>query len=152
MALGKLNAQVLVDEATPFFWLNLRRFELDAAEESPNLPTSVNHLRRVTIDAFFEHIPRGVSFRLRCSRGEALVFPKLRMRFGSRDPIVSDGYNWQTLVGRQTVEYVKGICRDEQLNVLHGDSLTSVGHDLEATTQKRWVKLGSNSGRWRPTE
>jgi HEXXH motif-containing protein len=87
--LSNLNAQVFIDEATPFLWQSFRRFQRAVEVSRDDLAVRSNDLRQMIFDAFFERLPDGTSVTLACTPGDDLVFPKLRLQVSASGPTVS---------------------------------------------------------------
>ncbi len=77
--LRKLPVAKILENATPFFWLNVDRFYDAAQTEGDSLQVATGRLLLSAFDSFFECFPANVELRARLGTGSQIVLPRLRV-------------------------------------------------------------------------
>jgi len=74
--LKSLSVQTVIEDGTPFFWMNVDRCRNDL----DNLASHSRHLVMQAFDSFFQHLPDGAEFKLSSVDGSDVILPRLRIR------------------------------------------------------------------------
>ena len=75
--ISDLNAQQLIDEATPFWWFNVGQCWRAATEGSPQVAEYAANMLLAAFDSFFACLPEGATVRVDGNRDSEIVLPKL---------------------------------------------------------------------------
>ena len=94
LPLKSLSAQDVLEDATPFFWMNVDRCRNDP----DNLASHSRHLVMLAFDCFFRHLPDGAEVRLPAVEGSDVILPRLRIQVrASGKPAVLRRVNSESL-------------------------------------------------------
>lgn len=74
--LKSLSVPEVIEEGTPFLWMNVDRCRNDL----DNLASHSRHLVMLAFDSFFRHLPDGAEFKLSPVEGSDVILPRLKIR------------------------------------------------------------------------
>ena len=131
LPLKSLSAQDVIDDGTPFFWMNVDRCRNDLE----NLASHSRHLVMLAFDSFFRHLPDGAEVKLPPVEGSDVVLPRLRILVpASGKPALLRRLNSESLeieVDSETKTFVLGAIDSKYALPL----LTIPGHDSAVLLQ-----------------
>ena len=131
--LKSLSVQNIVEDGTPFFWMNIDR----CRTEPDSLASSSRHLVMLAFDSFFPHLLDGAEFKLSPVEGSDVVLPKLGIRVpASGKPALLRRLNAESLeieVNSETETFTLG-----QINEKYALPLMHIpGHDSALLMQAK---------------
>lgn len=78
--ISKLTANVVLSQATPFFWMNIQRcYNASWGGNDDALLANTRNLVMTAVDSFFAHLPTDHAFSLRSEKEFRLVLPRLKV-------------------------------------------------------------------------
>jgi HEXXH motif-containing protein len=133
-----LNAEVLVRQGTPFFWMNVLRAHLERKYGGEFLESYARHLIMTAFDSFFTHLPDGSAVELRPVGGSDVILPALGVKVeasgrAARLRRVDEETLEVTVGGSRSVICLTDVAPEHRLTVIripgHERSRLLVGND-----------------------